>query len=704
MDLTVDPCEDFFKYTCGNWIAKNPIPPAANTMTIIKGMEDQLHERIRDVLRANPSPGDSVPVRDAKTLYAACVNTATLESLGLEPLTSIMKNYGGGWPMTLYGWNGWDFDWQETAAAWMRNLDQANLGLSGRDLYLEPSFQAILFAYKDLMKETAKLVRDHLGSYVSDEDIEQQAEGVIAFESELAQIMMPDEDRLNHTKLYNKLSLADLQNATDAIAPKVIMMPDEDRLNHTKLYNKLSLADLQNATDAIAPKVSFDGYSLQITWTTFLNALFSSVGQTWDSRDEVVCYATDFMARLADLLVQTPKKTIANYLHWRLVYAAGDETNLAMRDLFFRFSQNVSGIDEPPERHYECTDLVNNLMGMAVGSVYVSKFFPPSAKQEVEQLVKDLKAAFDGILDSIDWIDAATLEKAKEKNDAIRAFIGYPDFILDPEALADYYFGFTVDEGSHLRNIFSLLSWKWRRQAFGVNSSVNRDAWIIHPTVVDAFYYPSMNSITFPAGILQSPFYEQGRPAAMNFGGIGMVIGHEITHGFDPSGRQYDAHGNLVDWWTDATAEAFGQRAQCFVDQYDGYQVPELSDFLEDPHVNGLLTLGENIADNGGLSEAWFAYLNYIDRNGTEPSLPGLDFLTPEQLFFVTFAYNWCGHSTVQALLNAIMYDQHSPPKFRIYGTLSNNAAFAEAFGCNANHFMVNGNDSCVMWGAEEQR
>ncbi|CAG0907750.1 unnamed protein product, partial [Darwinula stevensoni] len=122
MDLTVDPCEDFFKYTCGNWIAKNPIPPAANAMTIIKGMEDLLHERIRDVLRANPSPGDSVPVRDAKTLYAACVNTATLESLGLEPLTSIMKNYGRGWPMTLYGWNGWDFDWQETAAAWMRNV------------------------------------------------------------------------------------------------------------------------------------------------------------------------------------------------------------------------------------------------------------------------------------------------------------------------------------------------------------------------------------------------------------------------------------------------------------------------------------------------------------------------------------------------------------------------------------------------------
>ncbi|CAG0900641.1 unnamed protein product [Darwinula stevensoni] len=369
-----------------------------------------------------------------------------------------------------------------------------------------------------------------------------------------------------------------------------------------------------------------------------------------------------------------------------------------MRDLFFRFSQIVSGVDEPPEKENVCAIVVNNLTGMAVGSVYVSNFFPATAKQEVELLVADLKAAFEGILDTIDWMDAATVEKAREKNAAIRAFIGYPDFILDPEALAEYYAGVVANGDTHLSNVFSLLGWSWGRQAAGVNGPVDRDAWIIHPTLVDAMYSRRQNTITFPAGILQSPFYQKGRPAAMNYGGIGMVIGHEITHGFDSNGRQHDAQGNLVNWWTDATADAFVERAQCFIDQYDGYQLPELSEFLEDPHVNGLLTLGENIADNGGMREAWFAYLNYIDRNGTEPSLPGLEFLTPQQLVFVTYSWIWCGDNTVEYLLNMILNDPHSPPKFRVYGALSNNAAFAEAFGCTADDFMFNGADSCVIW------
>ncbi|CAG0898857.1 unnamed protein product [Darwinula stevensoni] len=259
----------------------------------------------------------------------------------------------------------------------------------------------------------------------------------------------------------------------------------------------------------------------------------------------------------------------------------------------------------------------------------------------------------------------------------------------------------SVNSSTHLWNAFNLLGWTWRQQAAVVNKPVDRDAWITHPTIVNAFYYPSMNSITIPAGILQSPFYEKGRLAAMNYGGIGMVIGHEITHGFDNSGRLYDARGNLVNWWTPKTAETFKEKAQCFVDQYSGYEVPELSG-MEERFVNGTLTLGENIADNGGVEEALLAFFNYIDRNGAEPSLPGLDFLTSEQLFFVTFAYNWCGHSTKEYLQNQILYDPHSPANFRVRGSLSNSAAFAKAFGCRADQPMVRGNDSCILWGPDE--
>ncbi|CAG0900640.1 unnamed protein product [Darwinula stevensoni] len=777
MNRTANPCDDFFVYTCGNWIKDNPIPFNSSVKTIINDLRLELNLRVKEILKRRPLSSDSASVLDAKSMFAACVDNETLESLGLTRLTDFMGQ-NGGWPMAT---GGGDPDWQETAAAWIREvmlntlvtvsvgpddmdtdmnvlyLDQSSLGLSNRDVYLNPSLHVILDPYKDLLKGTAKLVRDHHGSAVTDAAIDREAEEVIAFEVALAEIVVPSSDRRNVTARYNRLSLADLQNATDAGAPGVldqsslglsnrdvylnpslhvildpykdllkgtaklvrdhhgsavtdaaidreaegviafevalaeIVVPSSDRRNVTARYNKLSLADLQNATDAGAPGVVSQHAKIQ------------------------------------------PNST--NYLHWRLVYAVGDETNEEMRDLFFNYSKIISGINEPPAREDECASLVNSMMGMAVGSVYVSESFPATAKEEVEQLVKDLKAAFEEILDSIDWMDAATRKKAKDKNDAIRAFIGYPDFILDPKALADYYAGIIVNNSTHLWNAFSLLGWSWRRQAAGVNKPVHRDAWITHPTVVNAFYYPRMNSITFPAGILQSPIYQQGRPAAMNYGGIGTVIGHEITHGFDNSGRQYDAKGNLVNWWTDATADAFVGRAQCFIDQYNGYDVPELSGVLnsmklksifslyvhyiagstflrdfhrdykpgayrrdkEHSHVNGVATLGENIADNGGLSEAWLAYLKYIDRNGTEPSLPGLN-LTTQQLFFVASAYNWCGHSTVKYLLNQILNGVHSPAKFRVYGPLSNNVAFAKTFGCKADDFMFNGVDSCVIW------
>ncbi|CAG0895497.1 unnamed protein product [Darwinula stevensoni] len=676
MNLTADPCEDFYAYTCGNWIEEHPIPPTSNQMTVFHSLWGNMNERILGILSADLSAEDTEAVQEAKIAYAACADTATLESQGLTPLTSFMARYGG-WPMTMDDWKEEDFDWQETTAAWVREaslstfitvsvlpdmmdtnknvlyLQKSSLSLSARDLYLDRSPSPIVDAYLDLMNGTARLVRDSLGSDVADATIGWEILEVFLFEFDLARMMLMD------------------------------------MVNGTEPYHKLTLAELQQVTDAVAP-----GY---MTWTTFLTSLFRGTRVTWDGSDEVVCPSPDFMARLVGLLAATRPRTIANYLHWRLVYSLGDETNQAMRDLFFRFSMITTGIGKPPEREYECAGLVNNHMGMAIGSVYVSDVFPPTAKQEVELLVEDLRAAFDGILDQIDWMDAATRENARKKNDAIRAFVGYPDFILDPQALADYYFGISMNRSGHLSNVLSMLAWEWSHQAAGVNKPVDRDAWITHPTVVNAFYYSPLNSITIPAGILQSPFYQKGRLAAMNYGGIGMVIGHEITHGFDNSGRLFDDRGNLVNWWTEATTDAFLERAMCFVEQYDSYKVPELSEFLEDPHVNGQLTLGENIADNGGMGEAWFAYLKYIGRNGAEPSLPGLD-LTPQQLVFVTVAYNWCGHSKKEFLLNQIQNDPHSPAKFRVYGTLSNNAAFAEAFGCKADEPMFNGDDSCVMW------
>jgi len=297
-------------------------------------------------------------------------------------------------------------------------------------------------------------------------------------------------------------------------------------------------------------------------------------------------------------------------------------------------------------------------------------------------------------------MDGNTQDQALDKADRMLQLMGYPDWLVHDDQVDQYYEGsLTADPAHHLLNVLQQLTWSSVKSLSELRKVPKRDVWLSHPAIVNAWYSPNHNTITFPAGILQFPFFQGSLPRYINYGAMGMVIGHEITHGFDDQGRQYDGTGNLQPWWSEETLQGFLERADCFIQQYTNYTVPELIDILgeEDAHLNGKNTQGENIADNGGIRESFRAYLNSLDSLGDEPALPGLETFTPKQMFFVSNAQVWCEIQTPESLLGQVLGDPHSPGRFRVLGPLSNSRDFQREWNCPADSPMVRPNN-CQLW------
>ncbi|XP_061537331.1 endothelin-converting enzyme 2b isoform X3 [Phycodurus eques] len=311
------------------------------------------------------------------------------------------------------------------------------------------------------------------------------------------------------------------------------------------------------------------------------------------------------------------------------------------------------------------------------------------AELQAEEMINEIRAAFKRALDRLNWMDDDTKQAAKEKADSIYDMIGFPEFIMDPKELDDVYDGYDVSEESFFQNMLNFYNFSSRVMADQLRKTPNKDQWSMTPPTVNAYYMPTKNVIVFPAGILQAPFYARDHPKALNFGGIGVVMGHELTHAFDDQGREYDKEGNLKPWWRNSSVDAFRQKTECMVEQYDRYAV-------NSEHVNGKQTLGENIADNGGLKAAYDAYQMWVRKNGQEKRLPAVN-LTNEQLFFVGFAQVWCSVRTPESAHEGLVTDPHSPPRYRVIGTLSNSAEFSRRFRCPAGTPMNTGR-RCEVW------
>lgn len=304
-------------------------------------------------------------------------------------------------------------------------------------------------------------------------------------------------------------------------------------------------------------------------------------------------------------------------------------------------------------------------------------------------MIAEIKTAFEESLETLQWMDEETRRSAKEKADAIYNMIGYPKFIMDPKELDKVFNDYEAVSDLYFENVMQFYNFSARVTADQLRKPPNRDQWSMTPPTVNAYYSPTKNEIVFPAGILQAPFYTRASPKSLNFGGIGVVVGHELTHAFDDQGREYDKDGNLRPWWKNSSVEAFKRQTACMVEQYSNYTI-------NGEAVNGKHTLGENIADNGGLKAAYRAYQNWLKKNGDEETLPTLG-LTNYQLFFVGFAQVWCSVRTPESSHEGLITDPHSPSRFRVIGTVSNSQEFAEHFSCPPGSPM-NPLKKCEVW------
>ncbi|KAG6797942.1 neprilysin-4 isoform X1 [Apis mellifera caucasica] len=662
MDKSTDPCEDFYQFACGNWARHNPIPKdkaAYDTFEMIReSLDSVLKELLEEPILKEVMLNTDDAIVKAKHLFQSCMNYEILEQRMERPLIQLLDELGG-WPILRPNWDPEKFDWlllvaqlrlynndiliSEWVAPDIKNsdqyviqFDQTSLGLPTRDYFLQPSNMIYLKAYKNYLIKISTLLGASLQNATMD------ADELIEFETKLAKITSSPDERRNLSELYQRMSIGELRT----------LIP-------------------------------------QINWHRYLTIVLA---RPTNISEPVVVYAMQYIQDLVNLLSKTSPRTIANYLLWRFVRHRVNNLDDRFQEAKQKFYYILFGREQAPPRWKNCVAQVNSNMGMAVGSMFVKKYFDEKSKNDTLSMTREIQQSFKELLNQTSWIDDETKELATEKVNAMLLRIGYPDFILQPELLNERYKDIVIRPDKYFENTLNILQHLTRVEQDRLGSPVNKTLWNTAPAVVNAYYSRSKNRIMFPAGILQPPFYHRYFPRCLNYGGIGVVIGHEITHGFDDKGRLFDKDGNLHRWWKDEAIYGFHQRAQCLIDQYSHYIVPEVG-----MKIDGMNTQGENIADNGGIKQAFRAYEKWLRLNeDADETLPGLN-ATGKQLFFLNFAQVWCGSMRPEATRNKLKTAVHSPGKFRVIGTLSNSKDFAEVFHCPLGTPM-NPIKKCSVW------
>lgn len=626
MDTDVDPGDDFFRYANGQWLEDFEIPSDESRWGSFDELRERSRERVRTIVEemAEAEPEKGTIEQKIGDFYASYMDEETVNEQGLDPLRPVLEEIASvsspgellrlmgqaqrrGLAGPISGFVGID---RKNPDRYMLNISHSGLGLPDRSYYLDDSerFEKIRQAYRAHIAE----MLDMAGM----DDGEAAAERIYALERSIAEKHWPREELRNRDKTYNLYKIENLDEEFPAL-----------------------------------------------DWSGF----FEAAGVPVSEIEELNVNTPDAINPLAAMLEEQPLETWKAYLTFHAISNHADVLSQDVYDEHFSFfGQTLSGQPEQKARWKRAIEEIGGArggLGEAIGRVYVERHFPPEAKRQMEALVENLRAAFRKRLERIEWMGDETREEAFAKLETFNPKIGYPDEWRD-------FSGLEIVEGDLMANVRNVREFFYEDQLSRLTEPADRDEWFMSPQTVNAYYNSSWNEIVFPAGILQPPFFDPEADPAVNYGGIGAVIGHEMGHGFDDQGSKSDAEGVQRNWWTEEDRERFEERTEALVEQYDQYEP------IEGQTVNGQLTLGENIGDLGGLSIALEAYR--ISLEGEDA--PVIDGLTGTQRLFFGWAQVWQGKYREEALVRRLKSDPHSPPEFRVNGVVRNMDAWYEAF------------------------
>ena len=624
LDKTADPCSDFYRFACGGWMDANAIPPDQSRWSRFQELGERNKLILRGILEKRMDPAAQKDALDKKIgdYYASCMDEAGIEAKGAAPLQADLARLGTLTRETLpselarlqsSGVSaalsfGSGQDFKDANQV-IAQADQGGLGLPDRDYYFKTDPKSADLRQKYLEHVT------HMFSLLGEKWPQAAADAQTVFDFEVA-LASASQDRT--------------------------FRRDPKNLDHKMTREELAKA---------AP-----GFDWNLFFTDAEAPAFTSLNAV----------SPGFLKQLASMAQDEPLDQWKTYLRWRLVHSRADLLPKAFVDEDFAFyGKTLTGAQELKPRWKRCVEFADAQLGEAVGQRYVEETFGAEGKARTLTMVHAVENALSADIKGLDWMTPKTKKAAAVKLAAIANKIGYPDKWRD-------YSSVEIARGDALGNASRAAHFESHRQLAKIGQPVDRAEWDMTPPTVNAYYDAQMNNINFPAGILQPPFYDNALDDAVNYGGIGAVIGHELTHGFDDEGRQYDAKGNLKDWWTPADSKAFEERAQCVSDEYGSFVA------VDDVKLNGKLTLGENTADNGGLRIAHMALKETL--KGKTPQ--AVDGFTPEQRLFLGWGQVWCMKIKDEAARMRVMTDPHSPGKYRVNGVVRNMPEFAQAFAC----------------------
>ncbi|UJR31747.1 hypothetical protein I4U23_019225 [Adineta vaga] len=646
---------------------KNYIFIIAGAQDTFNVLRNQLDNNVVDIL-TSPQPNETIQIKaisNARRLYSSCVNEVAIESAGVDTVLSIVDHELGGWPI-LQGtsWNETHFNLSrlliklreynnnvifncgtatddKNSSAYYIRIAQSDLGLEQRQYYLNDT--KLNKAYRQFITDLALSLSN------SSSTIENDVRDIYNFEKKISSFHWTAAEQRARQNETIRTTISNL----------------------SRIFN-----------------TSFD-------FTNYVRQIYLLANVTLLDHDNISISEGEFLRNASLTIAKESPRVLQNYFIWRFMMNRAANMPKRYRSIREQFDRTLRGTSAERARSITCGAYVNNNMGFAVAKLYIKKYFDENARNQSLEMIRNIRSAFIDMLNESTWMDDISKRKAIDKALDIDEKIGYPEYLGSDNVteLEEDYAEYNFNE-SYIHNILLILRLKAKENFKVFRTPVDRKAWgSTPPTVVNAFYIPSKNQITFPAGILQMPFFNKDAPKYLNYGGIGAVIGHEITHGFDDNGRQFDKDGNRILWWTPETINRFNKRKTCIVEQYSQYLLEQIN-----TTINGNQTQGENIADNGGIKEAFYAYQKWTRLHGNiDKKLPGLTKYSSEQMFFINYAQVWCSKMTNSYAMSRVLAGVHTPGQFRVLGSTSNFVAFDRVFGCKPgqNNSRI---DKCTVW------